>query len=129
MSIYDFKTNIKGWVGEHRQKLVFIGVLVVSAGISFYLGYVARAETHKEPLVAIECPVNAYISPISSDISQSPLSTSKAHSGAYIASKNGKKYYPADCTGASKIKEANRTYFATALLAESAGYARASGCQ
>ena len=75
MSIYDFKTNIKGWVGEHRQKLVFIGVLVVSAGISFYLGYVARAETHKEPLVAIECPVNAYISPISSDISMSPISS------------------------------------------------------
>ncbi len=128
MSIYDFKTNIKGWVGEHRQKLVFIGVLVVSAGISFYLGYIARAETHKEPLVAIECPLNAYISPISSDISRSPVSTPKTQSGSFVASKNGKKYYTANCASASKIKESNRVYFDTKAQAESAGYALAPSC-
>ena len=129
MSIYDFKTNIKGWVGERREKLLYIGILALSAGISFYLGYVARAETHKEPLVAIECPLNAYISPISSDISMSPISSPKTQSGAYIASKHGKKYYLAGCAGANKIKESNRVYFTTSNQAESAGYALASGCQ
>ncbi|MEI8130068.1 MAG: hypothetical protein WCG55_01020 [bacterium] len=128
MSIYDFKTNIKGWVGERQEKLLYIGILALSAGISFYLGYVARAETHKEPLVAIECPLNAYISPISSDISSSHVSTQNAQSGAFIASKNGKKYYPASCAGASKIKATNRVYFQTSKEAESAGYSLASQC-
>lgn len=43
-------------------------------------------------------------------------------SGAWVASKAGKKYYPADSAAAQKIKEENRVYFQTMEGAEEAGY-------
>ncbi len=42
--------------------------------------------------------------------------------GGYVASKTGKKYYPADSAAGQKIKEENRITFATAEEAEKAGY-------
>lgn len=46
----------------------------------------------------------------------------------YVASKNGTKYYPINCSGANRIKEENRIYFRTVDDAESVGYARTSTC-
>ena len=43
-------------------------------------------------------------------------------SGAWVASKTGKKFYPADSAAAKKIKEENRVYFATEDKAKAAGY-------
>lgn len=40
----------------------------------------------------------------------------------FVASKTGKKYYPADSAAADKIKEENRVTFATEKEAEEAGY-------
>jgi transcription termination/antitermination protein NusA len=42
--------------------------------------------------------------------------------GAFVASKTGKKYYAADSAGGKKIAEANRVVFATEADAEAAGY-------
>jgi small subunit ribosomal protein S1 len=42
--------------------------------------------------------------------------------GGFVASKTGKKYYPADSAAAKKIKEENRLHFATAEEAEKAGF-------
>ncbi|MBI5155712.1 S1 RNA-binding domain-containing protein, partial [Candidatus Peregrinibacteria bacterium] len=42
--------------------------------------------------------------------------------GGFVASKTGKKYYPADSAAGQKIKEENRVTFATAEEAEKAGY-------
>ncbi len=47
----------------------------------------------------------------------------------FAASKNGTKYYPAGCSGASRIKPANQVWFATAADAQAAGYTLASGCK
>ncbi len=50
--------------------------------------------------------------------------TEVAETGAsgFVASKTGKKYYPADSAAAKKIAEENRVHFATAEEAEKAGY-------
>lgn len=46
----------------------------------------------------------------------------KKSEGGFVASKTGKKYYPADSAGGKKIKKENRIEFATAEEAEKAGY-------
>ena len=81
MSIHDFIEKIKGRAGEHRQLLLFIGILAGTAVLSFYLGYVARAEGHKDPLVDIQCPANAYMDPVSLAVPQTiaPSPKSKTH--------------------------------------------------
>lgn len=47
---------------------------------------------------------------------------STASTGGFVASKDGKKYYPADSAQGKKIKEENLVSFATAEEAEAAGY-------
>lgn len=56
--------------------------------------------------------------------SQTPSvsSESSVASKGFVASKTGKKYYPADAAAAKKIKEENRVYFATKEEAKAAGY-------
>ena len=49
--------------------------------------------------------------------------------GNFVASRNGKKYYPADCKSANRIKAENRIYFRTAAEAEAAGYTLTTTCQ
>jgi small subunit ribosomal protein S1 len=53
---------------------------------------------------------------------KSETATSSASMEGFIASKDGKKYYPADSAHAHKIKEENRVHFKTAEEAEAAGY-------
>jgi len=42
----------------------------------------------------------------------------------FVASKNGKKYYPVGSASASQIAPINRVYFKTAVDAEKAGYTK-----
>ncbi|HYF29320.1 MAG TPA: Ada metal-binding domain-containing protein [Candidatus Paceibacterota bacterium] len=51
-----------------------------------------------------------------------------ATSGTYVASKSGTKYHLPSCSGAKRIKEENKVWFATKEAAEAAGYAPAANC-
>lgn len=51
-----------------------------------------------------------------------------AGEGAYVASKSGTKYYLPSCSGASRIKEENKVWFATLAEAQAAGYTAAANC-
>jgi hypothetical protein len=47
----------------------------------------------------------------------------------FSASKTGTKYYPAGCTGANRIKENSKIWFASEEEAKLAGYSRATSCK
>jgi hypothetical protein len=49
--------------------------------------------------------------------------------GAILANKDSKTYHRADCKAAAKIKEANRTSFASAAEADKAGYKACKVCK
>ncbi len=48
--------------------------------------------------------------------------------GNFLASINGKAYYPKDCAAANRIKEENRIWFNTKEEAEAQGYKLAQNC-
>jgi hypothetical protein len=48
--------------------------------------------------------------------------------GKYVASKSGTKYYLPTCSGAKRIKEANRVWFAAKEEAEASGRTPAANC-
>ena len=50
-------------------------------------------------------------------------------SGKYVASKNGKLYYPVGCKGANRIKEENKVWFDTPSMAEGLGYKPSPACK
>ena len=123
--------------------LVFTGIVAGTAVLSFYIGYVARAEsTNPAPLGLLHSSNGLYTSSggpsgTSSGEDSATIATDQnglknkdvlAPSAAFVASKNGSKYYPADCAGAGRIKEGNRVYFSTEAKAEAAGYTPAAGC-
>lgn len=47
----------------------------------------------------------------------------------YVASKNGKMYYPLGCNSAKRIKPENEVWFSTELDAEKSGYTKSSMCK
>ncbi len=53
----------------------------------------------------------------------------KVRTSTIVASKGGKKYYFVWCSGAGNIKESNKRYFDTELLAQKAGYTLANNCK
>lgn len=56
-------------------------------------------------------------------------SSSPRQAGSFVASKQGKKYFPVDCGSAKTIKEENRVYFGSESEAEGAGYTRTATCK
>ncbi len=150
MSIHDFGNKIKGYgakaaarAGESRHLLVLGAVFLAVSGLSVWLGYSARAKVAQASPVVIECPQTAYVASAetlapstlartakgTSVSGSSPaVSVGGASSGAYVASKSGKKYYPVACASANRIKDANKVYFQTAAAAVAAGYGAAANC-
>lgn len=49
--------------------------------------------------------------------------------GRYVASKNGTKYYLPSCSGAKRIKEENKIWFATIEDAKASGKTAATNCK
>ncbi len=49
--------------------------------------------------------------------------------GKYVASKNGTKYYLATCSGAKRIKDENKVWFASVEDAKASGRTAASNCK
>jgi hypothetical protein len=49
--------------------------------------------------------------------------------GAILANKDSKTYHRADCKSAAKIKDANKTTFASAAEADKAGYKACKVCK
>jgi hypothetical protein len=136
MSIHTLLEKIKGWAGERRPTLIYIGILTLVAVFSFYLGYIARMETRPIPLVAQkplqDRPSVLKETQVAKVGDNTSLSTSAAPkdttSGSFVASKNGTKYYPVACSSAKRIKDANKVFFQTADEAHAEGYTLASGC-
>jgi hypothetical protein len=123
-----------GRLGEHFRRL-FLPIAVLLVGLLGYgLGRLSGAGEH--PPVKIEYDPN-----IISTLSAGTASTSAARpasaptspaaaapaQGEVYASSKGTKYYYAGCK--SSVSAANKVTFASAGMAEQAGYTLASGCK
>jgi hypothetical protein len=130
MSIPDLFDKIKSVregrsnLGVDKVTIMFLCIIVGVGLASFGLGRLSVDSQSDE----------------SSDItitsgSDSPIEDKEALNGGYtadrryVASKNGKLYYGANCSGASRIKIENQIWFSTKEDAEKSGFTLASSCQ
>ncbi len=109
-------------------------LLVVVAGISFSLGRVSvgRESGISIPISTQKIPVHtssqvASVVATSSALAES-VAASSSQTGAYVASKKGKKYHLPWCSGAKRITEENKVWFTDKATAEGAGYTPAENC-
>ena len=126
MSINDFMNKIKGKIGIDRIALMCFSIIVFVSLGSFGLGRLSVAKMDNvDQLNVKEEGIN--IPKNEGDTAQTISITPKEK--LYVASKNGKLYYPSSCKGANRIKEENRVWFDTREDAEKSGYAWAKSCK
>lgn len=138
MTIADIQEWGKALLAKIPPQAVILAILVLSSTASFGLGIMAGKDLERARTGAsgagqgfwIEHLGQASSNPAAAieAVSEPVSDISAAASGAYVASKNGSKYYLVSCSGAGRIKEANKVYFSSRAEAEGAGYQPAANC-
>ena len=149
MSIKDFTekikpfwTRTKGYFYGIKDSLkikedLFVALLIVIVGLaSFGLGKLSSLENEKTP-ISITDNQGVVYNAISAAISNTSAGSNVVNStnvpattgkGIVFSSKSGTKYYYPWCSGAARIKDANRVWFNTIDEAKSAGLTPAANC-
>lgn len=139
------ETSNKALSGIPKDVLVVLVVLLASSA-SFGLGYltgrgggaaapdkgfwiedVSTTSAATLPAAAVRAPAVRAASPAPIKV-VSPGTVVTPAAGKYMASKNGTRYYLPTCSGAKRIKEENRVWFATVEDAQAAGLTPAANC-
>ncbi len=141
MSIQESASKIKTFFGsDNGRDLATILIVILVGIVGFSLGRLSITEKPGE--VTIKLPdnstmtANAYTGVYSKNTGTSTTQTASAinaingaNGGAYVASKNGTKYYLTSCSGANRIKDENKIWFNSTSEAESAGYSKSTTCK
>jgi hypothetical protein len=132
MSINDIGQKIKGWLTSDIGQTVSIIAIIIVVGIgSFLLGRMSKSTPDTQVIEDIPdtIPKNSANSVLSEENSTSTKIAQNSQNGAFIASKNGTKYYPNGCSGINKIKVENRINFTTEQEALASGRTKSSTCK
>ncbi len=125
-SIQELSQKIK----SKRQLLLLVSaislIFIAVAVLSFIFGRLSVLSTQNEQdMLRVEYPSPVAKYDVKTGESNLVL---KDTTGQYVASLSGTKYYTLDCSGVSRIKEENKTYFNSITEVENAGYEPASNC-
>lgn len=129
MSINHFLDKIKGKGAIDRKTVMFLCMLLGLGMAAF--GYVeqlsAPSSGPDSEIVFTQTPgTTALVAPDTQTASSySPVSSAKN----FVASKNGKLYYSATCSGANRILPKNQIWFQASDQAEKLGYTLAASCK
>lgn len=119
---------------------IMVALTIIAVGlVSFISGRVSKSEVSAVSAVpVVEKGISGQNLPASVGESQvgassgtvtSAPTTVSSGEGAFVASKNGEKYFPVGCGSAKTIKPENAMYFATAAEAEAAGKTQSVQCK
>jgi hypothetical protein len=133
MTIAEMVGRGKEGLSRISPDMLIILVIVLTASASFGLGILVGRDMDEgreddriwiERLEAEAATPAAAVSALPANPVPAPVSTT----GKYLASKNGEKYYLPTCSGAKRIKEENKIWFASVEEATIAGYEPAANC-
>lgn len=127
--------KIKGYLGsEQGHDIAFVSIAILVGAISFFLGRISVLEGQTSS-VLVSLPASSTLAaPIAAssytgDFTLKEAKAAVSTSGAFLASKNGTKYYPNGCSAANRIKPENRVWFQSEEEAQSAGFSRTTSCK
>lgn len=121
----DLKSNYKNFI---EQITVYKNTTIISLALilTFSLGLILGFLIKPNKLTPIIIDKNVKIGlPEGTNLANLP----KQENGNFMASINGKAYYPKNCKAANIIKEENRIWFNNAEEARNQGYSLAKNCQ
>ena len=114
MTIAEAREKCKNALATVPRDVFVVAILLLASSASFGLGFLAGIDAGQGSGVLVATP-------------SAPVTATS--SGEVVASKSGTKYYFLSCAGADRISEVNKTRFASAQLAEHAGYTLAVNCK
>ena len=127
MSISNFFNKIKGKIDIDKFSFLYL-IIIICVGIScFCLGRISTNifDDGSNDDILYGNSYNSY----TDDDSRGDMNAVNTSAGKkYVASKNGKLYYSLNCSGAKRIKEENKIFFASKDEAEKSGYSLATSC-
>lgn len=132
MTIAEARDTCKRALERIPRDVLVVTALVLASSAGFGLGYLTGQGAGKGSDIWIE----VVPPPVAGVAAETAPPATRARTpddtppqvGAYVASKNGTKYYLPSCAGAKRISNANRVWFASVAAAQAAGYAPAANC-
>lgn len=112
------------------QAVLLACMIILGLTASFILGRLSALQNAPRTSVLIQkaaCPIPIEIAQKTANHDSSAVADSSSL-GAFVASKNGTKFYPADCSYADRILDANKVWFETQDDAVAAGYEASTQC-
>lgn len=118
--------KIKSYIRQNEAD-IFTIILVITVGfLGFGLGKLSQMSLEKEPVeILLPAPLTQVSNVGLNAVTEASEGLNK---GQYVASKNSNKYHLPSCSGAKRISEANKIWFASREEAESRGYTPADNC-
>jgi len=110
-----------------KEDILLVCTIVLLGATSFGLGRLSASQD-TESLSPITVCNTASVGALENG-SEAEQDTATAEEGQYVASKNGTVYHLPWCSGAKRINEENKIWFATKAEAEAAGYRPATNCK
>ena len=126
MSIAEVRERCKTLLRRVPPDALVVAVLLAASSASFGLGYLAGESGAGADRVTIE--IAPELDEVADRGDRAAAAEEGRGGGAYVASKNGAKYYLSTCSGAKRINEENKVWFATVAEAQAAGYTPAANC-
>lgn len=127
MTVAETQERCKALLRRVPPDVLVMAVLLAASSASFGLGYLAGESGAGASRVTIEIAPELEAR---EDREGRRAGEGEGESGgAYVASKNGTKYYLPTCAGAERINEENRVWFASVAEAQAAGYGPAANCK
>ncbi|MBP9759816.1 MAG: hypothetical protein KBD24_00415 [Candidatus Pacebacteria bacterium] len=125
--IADFLRSRKG------QDTALVFAVLLLGTISFGLGRLSKEQERQKPVTlympattSVVAQITTVLEKTTPNVIPAPESSSQKQ---YVASKSGTVYHLPWCSGAQRIKEENKVWFASKEIAEAAGYRPASNCK
>ncbi len=114
-------------LGEKYKNIIISSlILVLIFFLGLGLGLLIRP--NKPVPIIIDKNVKIGLPARQAEFSENSGKSFNFSGGSFVASINGKNYYPKDCLSAKRIKEENMIWFSSAQEAEADGYALAKNC-
>ena|SRR3989344_3836398 len=125
----DYKSRVKNLIEQeigYQSALFAALILLIVFFIGLGLGLLIRPS--KPTPIIIDKNVKIGLPARQEEFSKNSSKSFNFTGGSFVASINGKNYYPEDCPSAKRIKEENMIWFDSAEEAEADGYTPAKNC-
>lgn len=112
-----------------NSDIVTIALIVLVGLSSFGLGRLSIDTSNKEPVQILYPEITASANAAVGGKNGDSGTVIGSQEGLLVGSKNGSKYHFPWCSGAQRMKEENKIWFATIEDAKKAGYTPAGNCK